>query len=356
MKDDIAQAREAIRRCRELRQAGKVEAVLRSEFQSRLRLIFPDATDQAWINHYSEGTEAATKVAQPEGDIANRFIDNLVGSTTIEYEPDLRILAKREQGFAQVREHVAGLIRGGVPVSQVRGVLSDTVDWHAYDAELVAGIDPAACTVDDITLVPVDELTLTADDEPSATRLIAFVRKHLAREQSRSLRAALLTLDLGLESASYKRSADPLRKLVDEGRAADRSIALATDLWSEFVDYLEGEAGAFRAAAYVDEVYLCILGRLLSANVLTGHAISSDDAELQSILDGSYFRDHYQLGNMVEQDYFGWLTDPAHIDQLVPVARQIQQDLCAYDFSWRPEEDLFGRLMAQLTMRSGFAV
>jgi methylase of polypeptide subunit release factors len=352
MTDDIAQAREAIRRCRELREAGKVEAVLRGEFQSRLRLIFPDATNESWINHYSEGAEAATKVGQAEGDIANRFIDNLVGSTTIEYEPDLRIPAKRDEGFAQVREHVAGLIRSLVPVSQVRGVLSDTVDWHAYDAELAAGVDPGACTADDITLVPVDELKLTADDEPSATRLIAFVRKHLAREQSRPLRAALLTLDLGLESAPCKRSADPLRKLVNEGRAANPSIALATDLWSEFVDYLEREAGAFRAAAYVDEVYLCILARLLSANVLAGHAISSDDAELKAILDGSYFRDHYQLANMVEQDYFGWLIDPAHIDRLVPVARQIQQDLYAYNFSWRPEEDLFGRLMAQLARRS----
>ncbi len=55
---------------------------------------------------------------------------------------------------------------------------------------------------------------------------------------------------------------------------------------------------------------------------------------------------------MVEQDYFGWLTNPTHIDRLVPIARQIQQDLYAYDFSWRPEEDLFGRLMAELARRS----
>ena len=352
MTGDITQAREAIRRCRELREAGKVEAVLRGEFQSRLRLIFPEPSNQSWINHYGEGAEAGTKVGQADGEVANRFIDNLVGSTTIEYEPDLRIAAKHRQGFAQVREHVAGLVRSLVPVSQVRGVLSDTVEWLAYDVALAASSDPAACTADDITLVPVDELNLTTDDEPSATRLIGFVRKHLAREQSRPLRAALLTPDLGLESASCQRSAGPLRKLVDDGRAVDPSIALATDLWSQFVDYLEGEKGAFRAAAYVDEIYLCILARLLSANVLSGHAISSDDAELKAILDGSYFRDRYQLSNMVEQDYFGWLINAAHLGQLVPIARQIQQDLYVYDFSWRPEEDLFGRLMAQLARRS----
>ena len=352
MTGDIAQAREAIRRCRELREAGKVEAVLRGEFHSRLRLIFPDADDQTWINHYSEGAEAGTRVAQAEGTVANRFIDNLVGCTTIEYEPDLRIAARRERGFAQVREHVAGLVRSLVSVSQVRGILSDTVEWLAYDATIAASSDPATCTANDILLVLVDELNLTADDEASATRLIGFVRKHLAREQSRPLSAAFLTLDLGLESASCQRSAGPLHKLVDDGRAADPSVALATDLWSQFIDYLEGEEGDFRAAAYVDETYLCIVARLLSANVLSGHAISSDDAELRTILDGSYFRDRYQLSNMVEQDYFGWLLNAAHLRQLVPIAQQIQQDLYAYDFSWRPEEDLFGRLMAQLARRS----
>ena len=352
MSDDIAQAQEAIRRCRELRQARSVEAVLRSEFHSRLRLIFTDRGDERWINHYGEGTEAGTKVGQAEGGVANRFIDNLVGSTTIEYEPDLRIAARRDEGLGQVREHVAGLIRSGVPVSQVRGVLSDTVAWHAYDAELLAGIDPAACTADDVTLLEIDELQLATNDESSAVRLIAFIRKHLARERSRFPKAALLTLDLGLESVSYKRSVDPLRRLVDEGRDVEPAIMLATDLWSRFVDYLEGDAGGFRADGYVDEIYLCVLARLLGANVLAGQAISGDDPELKAILDGSYFEDRFQLANMVEQDYFGWLTDSAHIDRLVPVARQMQQDLYAYDFSWRPEEDLFGRLMAQLARRS----
>ena len=352
MREDTAQAREVIRRCRELRHAGSVEAVLRSEFHSRLRLIFPDRSDEAWINHYSEGTEAGTEIGLAGGGVAHRFIDNLVGFTTIEYESDLRITAKRDEGFAQVRDHVAGLIRSGVPASQVRGILSDTVDWHAYDAELAPDINQATCTAEDITLLAIDELQLTASDIPSAARLIAFIRKHLAREQSRPLKAALLMLDLGLDSASCKRSACLLHKLVDDGRSTDSSIMLATELWSRFVDYLEDEASGFRVAAYADEIYLCILSRLLSANVLTGQALSSGDSELKTILDGSYFMHHFQLANMVEQDYFGWLTDPARISHLVPVARQMQQDLYAYDFSSRPEEDLFGRLMAQLAHHS----
>ena len=352
MSEDIVQAAESIRRCHDLRELGSIEAVLRSEFHSRLRVIFPSPEDEGWINHYGEGTESGTQVGLSEGGVANRFIDNLVGSTTIEYESDLRVPAKRERGLAQVREHVAGLIRSGVPVSQIRGVLSDTVDWVAYDVELPSGIKASTCVADDVELLKIDELRLTVSDESAGARLVNFVRKHLSRQRSRFPRAEYLALDLGLDSAPYRGNVEALQGLVDHGRSVDPSILLATDLWSQFVDYLEGEAGGFRAAAYVDEVYLCVLARLLGANVLTGRAISSDDAELKEILDGSYFRNRYQIANMVERDYFGWLTDAVHIGGLVPIAREIQQDLCAYDFSWRPEEDLFGRLMAQLARRS----
>src|ERR1017187_9530385 len=114
MTTDVTQAKETIRRCREFREAGRPEAVLRSEIQSRLRLIFPSPEDESWINHYSAGAEAHTKVALAGGKVTNRCSDNLVGSTTNEYEADLRVLAKRDEGFKQVREHAAGLIRAGV--------------------------------------------------------------------------------------------------------------------------------------------------------------------------------------------------------------------------------------------------
>lgn len=352
MTENIEQAKELIKRCITFRDKGEVEAVLRSEFLSRLRVVFPDTQDDTWVNHYTKGTEAHTTIGKSDGTTASRFIDNLVGSTTIEYESDLRVPAKWDEGYGQVKEHAVGLLRSGVPASQVRGILSDTIYWYAYDVSLTPNIEPTACTSDDLTLQLVDELRLEVDDEPTAERLINFIRKHLAREQSRPLRADLLTFDLGLESSPYNRSAGPLVQLVEAGRAEDTSIALATDLWSQFVDYLEGDAGGFRSGAYVDEVYLCILARLLSANVLHGYAMSSDEGELKAILDGSYFREHYQLENMVEQDYFGWLTRPQHIDKLLPVAREIQRDLYAYDFGCHPEEDLFGRLMAQLARRS----
>ena len=352
MTTDIEQARELIKRCLRLRDAAANEAVLRSELMSFLRLIFIQPEDDSWVSHYSKGTEAQTVIGQAGGGTANRFIDNLVGSTTIEYEADLRAPAKMSEGYSQVKEHTAGLIRSGNLISQIRGILSDTIEWYAYDVFLAPTVQPGTCTPDDITLKLIDELSIQRDDALTAERFIAFVRKHLAREQSRPLGADLLTYDLGLESTSYQRWVGPLINMVETGRSVDSSILVATDLWSQFVDYLEGESGGFRTAAYVDEVYLCVLARLLTANVLLGQAMLSDNQQMKDILDGSYYRDKYQLENIVEQDYFGWLNSPRHVDKLLPIAHEIQRDLYAYDFRWHPEEDLFGRLMAQLARRS----
>lgn len=352
MNADIENIREAIARARMLRDGGHVEAVLRSELQGRLRLMFPDASHVSWINNYTEGSEAHTKVGMSSGKTGSRFIDNLVGSTTIEYESDLRMATKRDTGYFQVREQAAGLIRSGVPLTSVRGVLSDTVDWYAYDVVLAPGADSASCTAADVTLVQIDELQLLDDTGVSAERLGAFILKHLAREQSRPLRAEFLASDLGMESLTYKSSAAPLADIVDEGRGSYPSANLATELWAQFVDHLEGSSGTFRTQAYVDEAYVTLLARLLSANVLQGKALLSADDELRTILDGDFFRHRYQLENVVEQDYFGWLLHSPYIDKLVAIARDLQRDLYAYDFSWLAEEDLFGRLMAQLARRS----
>lgn len=348
----VAEARELIARCRQLRDEHRTEAVLRSEFESRLRSVFPDVSDQAWVNHYSEGAEAHTTIGTATGGTANRFIDTLVRSTVIEYEADIRQVGVRQHGQDQVREYVAGALRAGHSLSQVRGVLSDTVDWKVFDAELLPGANPATCTAADVTLHEVESFTATAANDDNANRLAAFLKKHLAREQSRLLTSHHISGDLGLESLPFRRHVDALTALVVDGRANDSGIALATDLWSRFVDSLERYEGDFRAAMYVYEVYVAILARLLAANVLEGRATLSGDVELAEILNGFYFSTRFRLKNMVEDDYFGWLLDKPYLTELMPIARDIQQDLYAYDFSRLNEDDLFGRLMAQLARRS----
>ena len=210
---------------------------------------------------------------------------------------------------------------------RVRGVLADTVKWYSYDVGLSAEVDPAECLVDDVTLRCIEEIDLSAADELAAERLVGFLRRHLGREQSQPLKARFLALDLGLDSGPHARSEARLAALVNEGRTAHNEIELATDLWSQLIDHLEGDTSGFRVTAYADAVYLIILARLLGANVLAGEALLSAEDELSAILDGSHFRDRYQLANMVEHDYFGWITEPRFLPILTVVGKEMQTRL-----------------------------
>ena len=348
----IESAQNALSRAIQFRNAGRNEAALRGEFQSWLRRIFPDPEDQVWVNNYSEGAEAHIRVQLTQGGLANRFIDTLVRGTAIEYEADLRLPARFEHGLEQVREYVAGAVRAGTPVSQVRGLLSDTVDWFVYDAVLREGVEAGACTATDIELALVEEFRAAAADRVEGERFGELLRRHLAREQSRTLTADNIATDLGLESIAFRDHLGRLTELVDDGRTADTSVALATQLWSRFVDGLERQGDAFRTAAYVDELYIAVLARLLAANVLEGRPLISSDADLERVLRGEHFAARYRLHNVVEDDYFGWLARNPYLTSVLPVARAMQRDLAAYNFSTLAEHDLFGRLMSQLARRS----
>jgi SAM-dependent methyltransferase len=350
--ESIDAAIQLITRCKHLRDEGRNEAVLRGEFLSWLRVVFTAPEDSVWVNHYTEGAEAATTIAGREGATRYRFIDTLVRSTVIEYESDLRQDTKWEIGYAQVKDYAAGIIHRGTPVSQVRGILSDTVDWYAFDIRIADTVSARTCEPEDITLVEVESIKASRADEPTAHRMIEFIRKHLAREKSRPLTSLFITTDLGLESPAYSRHVDTLANVVNNSKKLDPSVALATDLWSRFVDHLERQSGRFRTGAYVDELYVAILARLLCANILESQGLLSDDSNLIDILQGHYFEYKFRLRNMVEADYFGWTLSPPYIDQIIPVAKEIQRDLYAYDYSTIIQHDLLGRLLTQLARRT----
>lgn len=345
-------AKDLIARSRQLRDEHRNEAVLRAEFQSWLRRVFPSPADLSWVNQYSEGAEAHALIGTGDGGVAHRFIDTLIRSTVIEYEADLRLPALREHGKAQVREYIAAAVRSGRAVTQVRGVLSDTVQWLVYEATVAAGVDPGSVTPSDVELHEIESFEPTEVDSENALRFVTFLRKHLAREQSRPLMARHIAGDLGLDSLAFGRHVDTLVALVEGGRASDPSIALATELWSRFVDGLERGEQTFRVRMYVDEMYVAVLARLLAANVLAGRARLSEDVELAEILNGFHFSSEFRLKNMVEGDYFSWVLNEPYVSALLQIARKIQRDLYAYDYSDVHEEDLFGRLMAQLARRS----
>ncbi len=307
--------------------------------------------------YHVTGTESLAKFHEL-GAKKHGFVDVLVGATVIEYERDLRTLGTFAHGLHQVKQYCAGQLNAGTPRELLVGVLSDTVRWHAFfllDIKDLSAV-PGATSFgpDHIELAEIESYDLSTAGDVEAKKLGDFLVRHLGREGGRLLAALTLAKDLGFSSPFCQAHVQPIDALVDRAFAHDSTYAsLITKLWTDFVSYLGGDAaaGKFDKASYVGELYILTLAKLICANVLNGRALISDDAELQAILDGSFFKAR-GLPNLVEYDYFGWLNASPYVSDLVAVARDIQNDLRAYDFKSSPAEDLFGTLMAQLAARS----
>lgn len=341
--------REAVR----LIKNGEKEDVVRHSFTDHLGRMFNPRP--WWVVHHVLGSEANASFTE-SGKNRRGFIDNLVGLTAIEYESDLTIQRRYEKGYSQVRQYCASLLNEGYAPDLVEGILSDTVRWRVYKIKSM-NVSQAAIgklSGDDVELALTDELDLSQAGEREAKQLVDFLTRYLGREGARPLSAHTLAVDLGLESQFCAEHTSGLQNLVDHAFNTDAKYAQVIEtLWCDFVLYLgdQGTARTFDRQTYIRELYILTLAKLLCANVIEGRSLLSNDAQLSAILNGSYFNAK-GLINLVEYDYFGWLNEGSRISQLLPIAREMQDDLRAYDFASTPAEDLFGQMMAQLALSS----
>ena len=329
---------------------GKNEQVIRDSFTSYLRQIFPDQPN--WVIRHIQGTEAAVKINKGVKE-STGFVDNLVDLAAIEYESDLTKTAKFNEGFNQVKDYCSSLANQGHDPELIIGILSDTVRWYAYEIDL-SELPDEQFTRHNIVLNPIDSIDCSANTDTNSTDLVNFLCKYLGRIGARPISAYSISKDLGFESEFCQKHIVSLEGIVQDAFDSNPAYSsLIQQLWCNFVSYLreDGVSDQFDLKTYVDEYYILTLGKLLCANFLERTALSSDDNELQDIISGAFF-ENKGLINFVEYDYFGWLNSVPHLSLMLPVAREIQQDLVVYNFKPDPTEDLFGELMAQLANRS----
>ncbi|MDN5214725.1 N-6 DNA methylase [Fulvivirgaceae bacterium BMA12] len=347
---DIEAAKQSLLDSINLIAAGKNEQVVRDSFTSYLRQIFPD--QPKWVVRHIQGSESAVKISKGEK-ASTGFVDNLVDLSAIEYEGNLTVKSKYETGYNQVKDYCSGLINKGHDPELVIGILSDTVRWYAYEIDLEQ-LPEGQCTRDNIILNEIEYIDCSTVNDKTAKDLVRFLYTYLGRIGARPVTAYSIAKDLGFDSHFCQVHINSLKASVTKAFEDNPKYAdLIAQLWCSFVSYLreEGVSNQFDFVTYVDEYYIQTLGKLICANYIENRALSSDEKELRSILDGTFF-ENKGLINFVEYDYFGWLTTEPYFTDLLPVATAIQQDLTAYNFKAIPEEDLFGRLMAQLAHRS----
>lgn len=348
----VAKAKEFLQAARALVAGGANEAVIRKKLEQYLPLIFPDMP--WWVKWHAEGAETHTKF-EKNGALRHGFVDTLIGATAVEYEPDLRKLGVEHHAQDQVRDYIAGQVNDGVSIDIIVGITSDTIRWRAFRPVLVAGSeDKQTVGRSDIELEAIEAIDLTNPSSHDGDELKRFLERYLGRIGSRPLRGRNLAIDLGLDSVAGSAIRSRLDAIERTVRAARPAYGKLIDrLWSELVDAI-GNQGVSRnlgRAEYLDEFYLITLAKLICANVIDGSSINRTDADLAEILDGTYFSGRGLL-NYVEYDLFGWLSESPDLTGMLDVARGIQDDLVAYDFSSLAIDDLFGELLAGLGRKS----
>ena len=330
--------------------AGVVEDRIRHFLSSRLLSIFPDYP--WWVQAHMQGTEEHVHFSTSNGN-RNGFVDAVVGKTAIEYEKNLTIQGIFAEGYHQVKEYSAALCNIGIPETEVLGVLSDTVRWYGYKVRIVGEqVEDKLLGPDNVVLEQIFFVDLSIGTDEEFSRFEQFINQFMARDESRILNAKTLVTDFGADSSFYRESIGVFSEAVNAAVIEKPDYAaLIKQVWQNFIAYLgASDYGSFSTETYVSEFYLVTVAKVLCANILAGRVLTSSDDEIKAILGGEYFS-RQNIYNFVDYDYFGWLNISPYVDTIVPCVREMQNRLRAYDFSRLGEQDIFGRLLAQLANR-----
>lgn len=330
--------------------AGAVEDRLRHYLSSRLVSIFPEYP--WWVRAHMQGTEERVRFSSERGS-RDGFVDAVVGKTAIEYERNLKIQGTFSEGYHQVREYCAALYNIGIPEKEILGVLSDTVRWYGYRVRIVGDIrEDRLWGPDNVELEQLALVDLSVGTDEEFSRFEQFINQFMARDESRLLNANTLVVDFGVDSSFYRQFIGVFSKTVS-GAMNEKPdyAALIKQVWQDFIAYLgASDYGSFSTKTYVSEFYLVTVAKIICVNILAGRAIVSSEEEIKMILNGEYFS-RQNIYNLVDYDYFGWLNDSPYVDKIIPCAKEMQNRLRAYDFSRLGEQDIFGKLLAQLADR-----
>lgn len=345
------QLRDFITDAQALIDEGAVEDRIRHHLSSRLISIFPEYP--WWVQAHMQGTEEHVHFSSSQGN-RDGFVDAIVGKTAIEYEKNLTIQGIFAEGYHQVKEYSAALCNIGIPDTEVLGVLSDTVRWYGYKARIIN--EPAEGNLlgpDNIELEQISFIDLSIGTDEEYTRFEQFIQQFLAREESRLLNAKTLASDFGVTSNFYQDTIGVFFETIQRAMDDRPDYAdLIKQVWQNFIAYLgASDYGIFSQETYVSEFYLVTVAKIICANILAGKSIISADDEIITILNGKYFS-RQNIYNFIDYDYFGWLNEAPYVECFLPCVREIQNRLKAYDFSRLNEQDLFGRLLAQLANRA----
>lgn len=310
------------------------ETYKREKFLVMLAELFPDKREA--VASYISGSETRVVVQTKAG--AGR-IDAYYGNLVIEFERDLSVKAKYEEGCRQIKEYVSGLWNEeGKRRRPYIGIVTDGlrwVCWHPTASRSIKSLKP-----EDIELRLKEDLRLSSVEPQHLDEFYHFLDRNFFREQLLTPTTDAFKNDFGLESALW----DDIREALEEAFNAHRDeseVGTAFEQWGKYLQYTYGSVDA-GLDLYLRHSYLSALARFLVATALWPEEASSGDLSfIKGVVNGSWFVAH-NIRNLADEDFFHWTGHENVIVALEGQWLKVLNQLKTYDFSLLDEDILKG--------------
>jgi SAM-dependent methyltransferase len=267
--------------------------------------------------------------------VADSFYQNLV----IEFEYDLAKTLAHAQD--QLRGYVAGAWRAdrGKPRRPYLAVASDGARWEIYAPRPINSRRPVDQS--NVHLEP-SESWPNPGEGITAESLRSFLNRLFFRKEPLAPTAQNFARDFGLESPAYLNASAVLGVKLSELRR-DPQVRVLRQTWSDSLQISYGSVAA-DDELYVKHTYLAMLARLLVWAALERRQLNV--GELDSVLDGEYFKGVRRIANLAEYDFFQWHALPSATDARA-IWLAVANHLAGYDLS-HVGEDVLKPLYEQL--------
>lgn len=227
----------------------------------------------------------------PEQDVGGPDGQVFLDLSVFEVKRDLRRAGVRDDAVRQLAGYV--LTRQEQTGQRYVGVLTDGAEWSLWRAD------------DDGKLVHVSTLELSADpDRVAVERLVVWVETVLATDTA--LRPTPLEVGrrLGFGSPGHALDRADLGRLYAKNKRLP-TVALKRELWAKLLTTALGTAFADTDDLFVEHTLL-----VATAEIVAHAAVDIEVAGVPAatLLGGGLFADA-QIGNVVDADFFDWVTE-----------------------------------------------
>lgn len=317
-----------------LSESGRKELLI-----SYLPRIFPQSEYRSKLEAFASGAESYVRTAPSEASSSTRgFIDTLNGQMVLEFKKDLSNQKSFNEATLELKRYIAALWTQYGTNSSFGCLSTDVLEWRLYRPVPNTISADGQYTADMVELEPTESLYIDAATESHAQHLTIFIKRVLLDENLLPLTADNIMRDFGLNSNLFGLIYPQLLHVVQES-STNSEVALSLELWKKQQDYNAVSESMINLDLYAKQVYLLILSRLMVANNFQG-SLPNEDRTIKTILNGEFFRNVAKLNNLVDYDFYGWITKDIWIEHFLPVARHLFHHIKMYDFSFAENENM----------------